>query len=82
MTVVSVDELRRRAGELVRRAEAGEIVTVTRDGRPAARLGPRDGTRPRRWRRTSEVLDELASLGTDDELAAELRAESTGGPGS
>lgn len=45
-------ELRQGASELVRRAEAGERVTVTVSGRPAAELGP---IAPRRWRRWEEI---------------------------
>ncbi|HVA60572.1 MAG TPA: type II toxin-antitoxin system prevent-host-death family antitoxin [Mycobacteriales bacterium] len=35
---VGLRELRQRASELVRRAQAGEVVTVTVSGRVAARL--------------------------------------------
>lgn len=33
-------DLRNRGGEILNRVEAGERVTVTRDGRPVARLEP------------------------------------------
>jgi len=33
-------DLRNRVGEMLRRAEAGERLTVTVDGRPVAELGP------------------------------------------
>lgn len=39
-------ELRNNVGEVLRRAEAGEELTVTVAGRPVARLGP---VRPRQW---------------------------------
>ena len=45
-------ELRQQASELVRRAEAGEEVTITVSGRPAARLV---SVAPRTWRRWEEL---------------------------
>jgi len=44
--------MRQNASELVRRAEAGEHVTITVAGRPAAVLGP---VSPRTWRRWDDV---------------------------
>lgn len=54
MTTVGLREFRRNARDLVRRAESGEIVTVTVNGREVAELGPvlRD-----RWRSWSEVAE-------------------------
>ena len=46
--------MRQNASDLVRRAEAGEQVTITVAGRPAAVLGP-IATRP--WRRWDDVAD-------------------------
>lgn len=40
MTTVGVRELRQRASELLRRAEAGETIEVTDRGRPVAVLAP------------------------------------------
>jgi prevent-host-death family protein len=40
---VGLRELRQDASRLVRRAEAGELIEVTVQGRPAARLVPADG---------------------------------------
>jgi prevent-host-death family protein len=40
MDTVTIRELRNRGGEVVDRVEAGERVTVTRDGRPVAELRP------------------------------------------
>ncbi|MGI9158087.1 MAG: type II toxin-antitoxin system Phd/YefM family antitoxin [Marmoricola sp.] len=40
MTDVSIRDLRNRGGEIVDRVEAGESVTITRDGRPVAELRP------------------------------------------
>lgn len=33
-------ELRNRSGDVLRRAEAGELITITVNGRPVAQLGP------------------------------------------
>lgn len=40
MDKVTIRELRNHGGEVVSRVEAGEHVTVTRDGRPVAELRP------------------------------------------
>ncbi|MXG91201.1 type II toxin-antitoxin system Phd/YefM family antitoxin [Nocardioides flavescens] len=52
MTTVGLRELRQDASELVRRVEAGEEITISVSGRPAARLSP---VRPARWRTWDEV---------------------------
>jgi prevent-host-death family protein len=39
-------ELRNNVGDVLRRAEAGELFTITVAGRPVAQLGP---TQRRRW---------------------------------
>lgn len=49
---VGLRELRQQASELVRRVEAGEEVTVTISGRPAARLVPAGRNR---WRRDADI---------------------------
>jgi prevent-host-death family protein len=54
MTTVGLRELRQNASELVRRVEAGEELTITVAGRPAARLVP---AAPRAWRSYREVAD-------------------------
>ena len=61
MTTVGLRELRQNASDLVRRAEAGEDVTITVAGRPSVRLVP---VAPQRWR----TWDEIAELfdGPDD----------------
>lgn len=46
MTTIPQKELRNQVGDVLRRAEAGEIFTVTVAGRPVAELGPARG---RRW---------------------------------
>jgi prevent-host-death family protein len=40
LTTVGVRELRNQVAAVVRRAEAGERLVVTVDGRPACQLGP------------------------------------------
>lgn len=46
MATIPQKELRNNVGEVLRRAEAGEEITITVAGRPVARLGP---TAQRRW---------------------------------
>lgn len=40
MTTIAQKELRNNVGEVLRRAEAGEEITITVAGREVARLGP------------------------------------------
>ena len=40
MATIPQRELRNDAGAVLRRAEAGEVFTITVDGRPVAQLGP------------------------------------------
>jgi prevent-host-death family protein len=54
MTEVGLRQMRQNASELVRRAQAGEQVTITVAGRPAAVLGP---AAPRTWRTWDEISD-------------------------
>jgi prevent-host-death family protein len=54
VTVVGLRELRQHASDLVRRVEAGEELTVTVAGRPAARLVP---VAPRAWRAWEDVAE-------------------------
>ena len=46
MATIPQKELRNDVGGVLRRAEAGEELTVTVSGRPVALLGP---VRPRQW---------------------------------
>ena len=61
VSVVGLRELRQLASELVRRAEAGEDITITVAGRPSARLVP---VARRTWRTWDEVAEIFA--GPDD----------------
>ncbi|HLT10019.1 MAG TPA: type II toxin-antitoxin system prevent-host-death family antitoxin [Micromonosporaceae bacterium] len=54
MAEVGLREMRQSASELVRRAQAGEHVTITVAGRPAAMLGP---VEVRAWRRWDDIAD-------------------------
>jgi prevent-host-death family protein len=60
--VIGLRELRQNASEIVRRVEAGDTITVTVSGRPAARIIPTDRHTWRRW-------DEIADLFTADRAA-------------
>lgn len=54
MASLGLRELRQNASALVRRAEAGERLTITVSGRPAAVIGPCvQGT----WRSYDEIAD-------------------------
>ncbi|MDA8068342.1 MAG: type II toxin-antitoxin system prevent-host-death family antitoxin [Actinomycetota bacterium] len=46
MVIIPQKELRNNIGEILRRAEAGEELTITVQGREVARLGP---AHRRRW---------------------------------
>jgi prevent-host-death family protein len=59
--------MRQNASELVRRAQAGEQVTITVAGRPAAVLGP---VSPRAWRRWDD-LAEIFTPPVDEEWAGD-----------
>lgn len=68
MTTIPQKELRNQVGEVLRRAEAGEEITITVSGRPVAQLGP---VRTRQWVNDS-VLAELAALPPDPALAEDI----------
>jgi len=68
MATIPQKELRNHVGEILRRAEAGEEITVTVSGRPVAQLGP---ARTRRWVKGSELSD-LAALPPDPKLADDI----------
>ncbi len=60
--VIGLRELRQHASDIVRRVEAGDIVTVTVSGRPAAQIIPANRHTWRRW-------DDIADLFTADRAA-------------
>ncbi|WP_322762383.1 type II toxin-antitoxin system prevent-host-death family antitoxin [Frankia sp. Cr2] len=57
MNEVGLREVRQHASDLVRRAQAGERLTITVAGRPAAVLGP---VSPRAWRSWGDLADVFA----------------------
>jgi len=63
MEEVGLREVRQNASELVRRAQAGERVTITVSGRPAAQLGPVD---VQAWVSWASVADVFAGPGDPD----------------
>jgi prevent-host-death family protein len=63
MSEVGLREMRQNASELVRRAEAGERVTITVAGRPAAMLGP---VSQRAWRRWDDIAEVFAHPADDE----------------
>jgi prevent-host-death family protein len=54
MATIPQKELRNHVGEVLRRAEAGEQITITVSGRPVAELGP---VRARQWVPSSQLAD-------------------------
>lgn len=68
MATIPQKELRNNVGEVLRRAEGGERLTVTVSGRPVAELGP---IRSRSWVPTAE-LEDLWRLPVDADLKADL----------
>ena len=74
VTRIPQKELRNHVGEVLRRAERGERLTVTVSGRPVAELGP---IRARTWVSGAELGD-LWRLPVDPGLGADLeRFEAT-----
>lgn len=63
MTTAGLRELRQRASDLVRQAEAGAVITVSVSGRPVAELGP---VRRQHWRRWADVADVFQDGGDPD----------------
>ena len=61
MTSVSIRDLRNHGGDVIDRVEAGEHLTVTRDGKPVAELRPLRARKAtvdallRRWSRLPRI---------------------------
>ena len=68
MATIPQKELRNNVGEVLRRAEQGEEITITVSGRPVAQLGP---VRKRQWVKGSELAD-LAKLPPDPTLMEDI----------
>ena len=71
MTTITVRQLRNDVSEIIRRAESGEEMTITVNGRPAARVVPlsrKPRTMP--WEVFAEMMEHgAADRGLLDELA-------------
>lgn len=65
MSEFGLRELRQNVGELVRRAQAGERLTITVSGRPAAVLGP---VRSRTWQRWDDLAAIFTGLADPDRV--------------
>ncbi len=70
MATIPQRELRNNVGEVLRRAEAGERIVVTVDGRPVAELGPVSGSRTVA---TLQTLRGLAARADPDWLGDQQR---------
>jgi prevent-host-death family protein len=70
MATIPQKELRNHVGEVLRRAEAGEQITITVSGRPVASLGP---ARTRQWVPGAQ-LAELWEAPADPTLQTDLEA--------
>lgn len=70
MATIPQKELRNNVGEVLRRAEKGEEITITVSGRPVAQLGP---VRKRQWVPGKELAD-LWRLPPDPTLEKDLEA--------
>lgn len=73
MATIPQKELRNNVGEVLRRAESGEEITITVSGRPVAQLGP---TRTRQWVPSAQLAD-LWKAPADPTLVSDL--ETLGG---
>jgi prevent-host-death family protein len=70
MASIPQKELRNNLDEVLRRAEAGEQLTITVAGRPVAQLGP---LRTRQWVPTAQLAD-LWATPSDPTLEKGLEA--------
>ena len=63
MDAIGLRELRQNASEIIRRVEAGESLTVTVAGRPAALLVP---ATTRAWRQWADISDLFSGVSDPD----------------
>lgn len=70
MATIPQKELRNNVAEVLRRAEAGEELTITVSGRPVAQLGP---VRTRQWVPSAQLAD-LWGAPADPTLEQDLEA--------
>lgn len=71
MATIPQRELRNNVSAVLRRAEAGERLTVTVNGRPVAELGP--PAAPFRLAPPERLAEIFAETPVDDEWASDLR---------
>lgn len=71
---VPVTEAKGQLTELVRRAEAGEEIVLTRHGQPAVRLVPVEST-PITPEARRKILDEIAAKAKAAKMVREARGE-------
>ena len=67
MSQVTLRDLRRKAAELVRRAENGEQVTISVSGRPAVNLVPIPAGTWREWSEVADLFSGPADEACDDD---------------
>jgi len=73
-TVIPQRELRNNVSEVLRRAEAGERITITVNGRPVAELGPLTPAERPAKRGTAEGLRRIQALAAQDpSFAADIK---------
>lgn len=78
MSTVSIRDLRNHGGEVIERAQRGERLTITRDGKPVAQLValPRSAVPleelRRRWAKLPPIDPAALRRDIDDVLAPEL----------
>ncbi len=65
MQSVGIRELKQNASEVVARAERGETITITVQGRPVATIGPITPRKPQRWVSGAVLNELLADLPPD-----------------
>ncbi len=73
MTEVASRELRNDTAGLLRRAQAGEDITLTVNGKPVARLTPLQPAR-RRWLTREELVHRMGRAQADPGLRQDLAA--------
>jgi len=71
---VPVSDAKGQLTDLVRRAEAGEEVVLTRHGQPVAKLVP-VGRKAKTIEERQKLLDEIAARAREARLAREARGE-------
>lgn len=80
MTTISLAQAKNQLSELVERARGGETITVTRRGKPVARLIPADPTEVRDQRQDiQDTFRELARLSRSVHLEGDLKAVARAG---